>query len=147
MNKLVHGLLAGLVALVILLGSTGTAHAQEPPVAGTGSITATGMGTAVIDGSGTVEIAEGAGVIWIHNADSIERTGEGRVTTYPNGSIRLTVFSGNVTVTGSDMRVRIAGGAINVTATGSGRAVLTGEGSYTTSNGGSGNWLGTVIEF
>lgn len=133
-----RGLIVMLVALMLLSG-TGLHVAAAQTVSGTGTLEASGYGTVALSGSGTVTIQEGAGVIWVQGADSIEATGRGRRVELPHGAVRLTGYSGRVQIQGEDMTIRIAGGVINLTASGSGSAWLSGEGTYTTNNS-NGTW-------
>lgn len=134
--------------IVVAVAAANTGSALAAPVAGEGTLSATGVGTVGLTGSGTVAIGPGAGTVWVAGAEDIQVEGRGRRTVLPDGTVRLTGYSGSITIVGEDMRVRIAGGAIGVEAYGKGSAVLQGEGSYTTGNG-SGNWTrnGQVVQY
>ncbi len=130
-------LVVAAVVAVVLVSGAGVARADSST--GTGTLHAQGYGTVGIRGSGMVEIGQGAGTVWIKGADEIESEGRGRKTELPDGTIRLTGYSGEITITGQELQVRIVGGAIDVTATGTGTVVLRGQGTYET-NSSSGEW-------
>lgn len=126
---------AVLVAVVaVILGSVAAAPASAAEVGGSGRLVAQGFGAARIEGSGSIVIAGGAGTVWVSGPATITTEGRGRRTTLPDGTIRLSGYSGRITITGDDLVVRVAGGAINLSATGTGRALLSGKGTYTAGN-------------
>jgi hypothetical protein len=121
--------LVGMLVGFALLAPSSAAFAAEQ--SGTGTITAKGVGYARIEGNGTVVVKHGAGTIWVTGASDIQTSGRGRKTTLADGTIRLTGYSGDITITGTALVVRIEGGAINLSASGTGSALLKGRGSYT----------------
>lgn len=143
-SRMVLVALVGVLALSVV--TTSVSLAAE--VSGTGRLQATGVGGVRINGDGTVVIGRGAGTVWVTGADEIVTEGQGRRTVLPDGTVRLTGYSGAITISGDVMRVRILGGSIDVTATGSGEVLLKGYGTFET-NAGSGNWTpqGVTINF
>lgn len=139
-------MLAALVALT--LGGVAVAPAAAAEATGSGTLTAKGVGTARIEGSGSVVIAGGAGTVWVNGADTITTEGKGRRTTLADGTVRLTGYSGRITIAGEELVVRVAGGAIELTATGTGSVVLAGKGTYS-AGGKSGAWAknGVTVTF
>lgn len=139
-------LIAATLLTMALLAPSGAALAAEEQ--GAGTITARGAGYVRLEGGGMVTIGRGAGVVWVTGAEEIKTEGRGRRTSLPDGTIRLTGYSGVITVTGQDMVVRVEGASIGLSATGSGNVFLKGRGGYTVGDG-SGTWskTGTTVTF
>jgi len=135
-----------LVPAATVMSSAGAALAATET--GTGTIQAHGVGVAALRGSGDVTIERGAGTVWVSGTAQIQTEGTGRRITLPDGTIRLTGYTGKVVISGEAITVRVAGGAINLTATGTGSVFLKGKGSYTV-NETSGTWSrdGVVVQF
>lgn len=122
-------IMIALAMALALLAPAGAAFAAEEQ--GTGTLTAKGVGFVRVEGSGTLTISRGAGVIWVTGATDIQTSGRGRKTTMADGTIRLTGYTGAISITGEQVVVKIEGGAINLTASGAGSVLLKGKGSYT----------------
>lgn len=148
MKRTMATLLVLMVGLMAMFGGQVTGYAQAADAAGSGTVTASGSGTALLTGSGTVEVGEGAGIIWVRGDADIQMDGRGRRTTLPDGTVRITGWPGTVTISGTDIQVRVIGEAIELTASGTGTARLVGVGTYTVGEN-SGEWLesGIVVSY
>ncbi len=114
---------------------------------GTGTLEASGSGTAWIHGSPDLSLSCDYGTLMVH-----DRKGDMAITVTGNGvedqSGRWTMyhgFDGTADITGSDVSVALVGSGIDLTVTGTGRAILVGDGTYhVTGSGGeaisSGDW-------
>jgi hypothetical protein len=138
-------IIAALVALALFAPAGATFAAEET---GTGTLTAKGVGLVRLEGSGTLTINRGAGNVWVTGDATIQTSGKGRKTILADGTIRLTGYSGIITITGEDLVIRVEGGAIDLSATGKGNVLLKGKGSYSTASS-SGTWtkVGITIGF
>ncbi|NJL03837.1 MAG: hypothetical protein HC911_02745 [Chloroflexaceae bacterium] len=131
MQRVMTTLLVLTIGLMAMFGGQLVSYAQAAEVSGTGTVTASGSGTAQINGSGTVQVGPGAGIIWVRGDADIQMDGRGRRTTLPDGTVRITGWPGTVTVSGSDIQVRVVGEAIELQANGTGTVRLFGVGTYT----------------
>ncbi len=105
-------------------------------------------GAVILNGTGTLE-ASGSGTAWIHGSPDLalscdygtlmvrDRAGDMAITVTGNGvkdqSGRWTMyhgFDGTADITGSDVSVALVGSGIDLTVTGTGRAILVGDGAY-----------------
>jgi len=114
---------------------------------GTGTLDASGSGTAWIAGSLDLALSCDYGTLMVH-----DRAGDMEINVTGNGvkdqSGRWTMyhgFDGTADITGSDVSVALVGSGIDLTVTGTGRAILVGDGTYQVSgyDGGmisSGDW-------
>lgn len=99
---------------------------------GTGTLKASGSGTAWIHGSLDLALSCDHGTLMVH-----DRAGNGNITVTGNGAEdqtgRWTIyhgFDGTADITGSDVSVALVGSEIYLTVTGTGRAILVGDGKY-----------------
>jgi hypothetical protein len=99
---------------------------------GTGSLNASGSGTAWIHGSLDLALSCDHGTLMVH-----DRAGDGDIKVTGNGvegqTGRWTIyhgFDGTADITGSDVSVALVGSGIDLTVTGTGRAILVGHGIY-----------------
>jgi len=99
---------------------------------GTGTLKASGSGTAWIHGSLDLTLSCDNGTLMVH-----DRAGNGNITVTGNGAEdqtgRWTIyrgFDGTADITGSDVSVALVGSGIELTVTGTGRAILVGDGTY-----------------
>ncbi len=122
--------LVALGLMLALLAPAGVTLAAE--AGGTGTLKAQGQGTVRLVGDGAVYIGRGAGTVWVKNAAQIMTEGKGRRTVLRDGTVRLTGYTGAITLIGEGMEVTVVGGAINLRADGSGTATLYGVGTYET---------------
>ncbi len=114
---------------------------------GTGTLEASGSGTAWIHGSLDLALSCDYGTLMVH-----DRAGDMAITVTGNGvkdqSGRWTMyhgFDGTADITGSDVSVALVGSEVDLTVTGTGRAILVGDGTYQVSGSGgdvisSGDW-------
>ena len=137
--------------LVLSLGITAVAFAQEPPdarIGGRGRLWAKGAGYAEVHGDGKVDIkGHGAGTVRVSGAERIRTWGQGRRQVLPDGSVLFAGWRGRIHLSGQDLNVQMAGGLIEFTAQGRGWVFLQGSGVYRV-NGLMGRWTtdGTRIE-
>ena len=120
-------------------------------------------GAGILNGTGTLE-ASGSGTAWIHGSLDLalvcdygtlmvrDRAGDMAITVTGNGvkdqSGRWTMyhgFDGTADITGSDVSVVLVGSGVDLTVSGTGRAILVGDGTYQVSGSGgdvisSGDW-------
>jgi hypothetical protein len=128
-------------------------------IQGTGALSASGAGSAVVKGDGRVEIqGHGQGVIRIKNATSLQIEGEVNAAVaanataqatpgantkkgatlsggaqrvdLPDGTVVLRNFAGKVTAEGKDMQIGMRSAQIEFRATGTGIVLLRGTGHY-----------------
>jgi hypothetical protein len=101
---------------------------------GTGTLEASGSGTAWIHGSldlalvcdyGTLMVHDHTGDMVVNVTGSGVKDQSGRWTMYHG-------FDGTADITGSDVSVVLVGSGIDLTVTGTGRAILVGDGIYQT---------------
>ena len=99
---------------------------------GTGTLNASGSGTAWIHGSLDLTLSCDHGTLMVH-----DRAGDGNITVTGNGGSdqtgRWTIyhgFDGTADITGSDVSVALVGSGIDLTVTGTGQAILVGDGTY-----------------
>ncbi|MEA1865828.1 MAG: hypothetical protein U9N46_11700 [Euryarchaeota archaeon] len=99
---------------------------------GTGTLEASGAGTAVVKGSLSPSLTADYGTLMVR-----DRAGDLKITVTGNGVkdqagkyIIYHGFDGTVDLTGSDVAVTMIGSGVDMTVTGTGRAILVGEGSY-----------------
>lgn len=143
--------LVGVAVLLGLLVSSGTEVAAgkgHVVVKGHGTLYAKGAGFAEIHGDGSVVIqGHGVGTVWVKGAEALQAQGQGRRQPH-RGGVFFTGWKGQITVSGSNVIVRIEGGIIGFTAQGTGTALLIGHGIYRIGDK-SGEWdpLGIVIEY
>lgn len=113
---------------------------------GTGTLEASGAGTAVVKGSLNLSLTADYGTLMV-----CDRAGDMEITVTGNGvkdqAGKYTIyhgFDGTVDLTGSDVAVIMIGSGVDLTVTGTGRAILVGEGSYSATAGdceiASGDW-------
>jgi len=114
---------------------------------GTGSLEASGSGTALTHGSLDLALSCDDGTLMVR-----DRAGDMEIEVTGNGvkdqSDRWTMyhgFDGTADITGSDVSVALVGSGIELTATGTGQAILVGDGIYQVSGSGgdvisSGDW-------
>lgn len=113
---------------------------------GTGTLEASGAGTAVVKGSLDLSIAADYGTLVVR-----DRAGDLEITVTGNGVkdqagkyIIYHGFDGTADLTRSDVAVTMIGSWVDLTVTGTGRAILVGEGSYGVTAGdceiASGDW-------
>ncbi len=131
------------LVLVLSLGITAVAFAQEPPdarIGGRGWLWARGAGYAEIHGDGRVDIkGHGVGTVRVSGAERIRTWGWGRRQEMPDGSILFSGWRGRIHLVGQDLNVQMAGGRIEFTAQGRGWVFLQGSGVYR-ANGWQGSW-------
>jgi hypothetical protein len=129
-----------LLALTLLLAPV--ASADE--FSGNGTISARGVGLAILRGSGRVEIdGHGVGLVWVKGAESLDASGEGHKWEIPErGATVFLGWSGTVLASGHGMTVWVAGGLIDFTAKGTGTVYLRGRGAYVL-NHRAGEWSST----
>ena len=99
---------------------------------GTGTLEASGSGTAWIHGSLDLALSCDYGTLMVH-----DRVGDMNITVTGNGvkdqTGRWTMyhgFDGTADITGSDVSVALVGSEVDLTVTGTGRAILVGDGTY-----------------
>ena len=143
MRKKLLVLCLAAMLLVTSLGLAPVANAADADAKaqGNGALTAEGDGIAILGGKGRVHV-EGNGILWIKdfagNA-SIEVTGTGEKTVFPDGWVQYAGFHGQADVAGTRIIVVIAGVDIELSAEGRGRVILWGHGTYER-NGQDGEW-------
>lgn len=138
MNK--RSMFAVLMVLALMALPVAVFAQEEAERVGVGSITAQGDGRAVVKGVGSVEVS-GNGKLVI-----VDRGGDAQinVTGYENVvEVRIndvarkfvyTGFTGEATVSGSLIKVKVAGTGIDLFAEGTGEAHLQGQGTWTRTN-------------
>ncbi|KAB3547194.1 MAG: hypothetical protein C5617_004990 [ANME-2 cluster archaeon] len=99
---------------------------------GTGTLKASGSGTAWIHGSLDLALSCDHGALTVH-----DHIGDMNITVTGNGAEdqtgRWTIyrgFDGTADITGSDVSVALVGSGIDLTVAGTGRAILVGDGTY-----------------
>jgi hypothetical protein len=99
---------------------------------GSGTLVAEGSGSAYISGTGLVKITtmENAVLVVSPNAH-VKAVGEGTIETLENGDVRYEGF-GSARITGHDITVSLSGKNIWMRASGTGTVTLTGTGTYWT---------------
>jgi type 1 fimbria pilin len=136
-----------MIALVLL--AMVAAPALAVTVSGTGTLTATGRGSAWLRGNATITVSGNGALYLKDNAGDakITVTGYEKRVTLKDGTIVYSRFRGRAEVQGSDVKVLIKGWGIHLTATGTGTAVLRGRGVYHVGDK-QGVWTpgGTVIQ-
>ncbi|MGB9752043.1 MAG: hypothetical protein C0183_10605 [Roseiflexus castenholzii] len=112
------------------------------------TLQAQGKGIVKLVGDGSVSIGRGADAVWVKNATRIMTEGKGRRTVLPDGTVRLTGYTGAVTLIGEGMEVKVVGGVITIRAEGHGTATLYGAGTYETVAA-QGEWVrtGAQVEY
>jgi len=140
MKKILLVVLA-VAALVASLGFASVASADEGKVRGNGTLTAQGDGLAILGGRGTVDVS-GNGILWVKDKAgnaTIEVTGYGEKTEFPDGWIQYAGFNGNAHIEGKRIVVMVAGVDIDLYAEGHGIAILWGHGTCV-KNGETSEW-------
>jgi hypothetical protein len=128
-----------LIVFVLLLALSATAFAGSAHVSGTGTLTASGSGRAVLRGDGSVD-ASGNGVLKVLDCGGdavIHVTGNGLKVIKQKGNCVLykyVGFNGTASVVGDNIKVKIKGIAIDMTAHGTGVVRLNGVGVYHVGN-------------
>lgn len=140
----------GIAPAVYADDTDGDAQEADVRLQGAGRLTAEGDGIAMLAGRGIVRLS-GNGILWVKDAAgdaTIEVSGEGHKTEFPDGWIQYAGFRGSASLKGSRLRIIIAGVDVDLYARGRGRALLWGHGTYEI-NGKSGQWdterLGTQV--
>ncbi len=122
-------LLVVVLTLVALLVFPAIASAET--FRGEGSITARGVGVAIVHGEGEIEITgHGIGLVHVRNAESLEASGNGYRRDLPGGGAVFMGWRGEIRVAGTELTVRMWGGLIEFTAEGTGWVFLRGRGTY-----------------
>lgn len=107
-------------------------------VSGTGTIYLEGQGTTTLSGNGTVSGTTDTGataVITDNEGDAIVDTyGQGKKEELGNNQTRYTGF-GKLTVTGTNMEVKISGSTLKIDASGTGTVAMKGTGTYRIGDG------------
>lgn len=103
-------------------------------VSGTGTLEASGNGTAIIEGDITVTLSTIKGTLIVSNNAEVTTDGTGMKEELDNGDVKYQSF-GSATIGGSGIKVEMSGNDIELTATGTGSAILNGNGTYHTENG------------
>ena len=134
-KKLVLVMALTLVALVVF-----PVVASADVFEGEGSITARGVGVAIVHGEGEVEIVgHGIGLVHVRNATRLEASGRGYRRDLPGGGAVFMGWRGEIHAAGTELKVRMCGGLIEFTAEGTGWVFLRGRGTYEI-NGESYDW-------
>jgi len=97
---------------------------------GTGTLEASGNGSAIIIGNLTATIS-GNGTLIVSGNSQVTTSGTGRKNQLGNGDVKYQGF-GLVNITGDNVRIRVSGNNISLTVTGTGYALLHGNGTYST---------------
>ena len=122
-----------LTALVAALGLlVAPAAGAETPDLADARLVAHGDGVAVLRGKGFVDVS-GNGILWVRDLAGdakIKVTGYGSKEVFPDGWIQYAGLHGTAQVTGSSVRVAIAGVDVDLTTIGHGEASLWGHGSH-----------------
>ena len=129
-----------IVVVAIALVANTAANAQEPD-ATDGGLRARGDGTAVLRGTGLVDLS-GNGILWVKDlsGDAIVRvTGKGHKKEFSDGWIQYAGFDGTAAVAGSRVHIMLAGVDINLVAFGHGSACFWDHGTYHNADG-AGEW-------
>ena len=107
---------------------------------GEGSITARGVGVAIVQGEGEIEIiGQGIGIVHIRDATRLKASGNGFRRDLPGGGVVFRGWRGEIHAAGTEVKVRMYGGLIEFTAEGTGWVFLRGRGTYEI-NGASYDW-------
>jgi len=127
-------------SLIALFSLAGPASAWT--ICGEGSITARGVGVAIVRGDAEVEIvARGRGVVHVEGATRPEARGEGARVDLPGGGAIFSGWRGRIHAAGRELTVWMCGGVIEFTAQGEGWVYLRGRGSYEI-DGDAADWAG-----
>jgi len=139
---------AALALLIVGLVPAASAAEGAADIEGAGNLWAKGVGTAVIDGAGTVRMGidgdvtivdhAGDARVWINGGSGADRELESNGAGY-----ELTNFRGRLRVTGSDIEIH-ADGRMRFHARGTGSVFLQGTGVYRTWSG-IGRWTSTGV--
>lgn len=133
---------AALLAFALALAVPNFVRAQTEEAGGSGTLTATGKGTAWFHGSGTITVS-GTGTLRIrdyaNDAQISVQPANSAKRVFANGYIRYSAFQGTATVTGTHVYIELTGNNISLSAIGHGRYVLRGSGTYT-ANAENGTW-------
>jgi hypothetical protein len=122
-------LLIGVLALVALLGFATAVSAKT--IRGEGSITARGIGVAIVHGDGEVEITgQGRGIVHVEGAARLEARGAGFRVDLPGGGAIFSGWRGRIYAAGSELTVWMCGGMLEFTAEGTGWVFMRGRGTY-----------------
>jgi len=125
-KKLVLVVALTLVALVVF-----PAVASAEILEGEGSITARGVGVAIVHGEGEVEITgHGIGLVHVRDATRLEASGSGYRRDLSGGGAVFMGWRGEIYAAGTELTVRMCGGLIEFAAEGTGWVFLRGRGTY-----------------
>ena len=115
-----------LVALLLF-----PAIASAETFRGEDSITARGMGVAIVHGEGEVDITgHGTGPVHVRKAERLGASGNGYRKDLPGGGAVFMGWHGEIRAAGTELTVRMWGELIEFTAEGTGWVFLRGRGTY-----------------